>query len=49
MDTFIRQQNVEHYTKLLSTEKDEVQRTQILALLAEERLKQKDAGDPPEE
>jgi hypothetical protein len=30
---------------LLSTEKDEGQRTRILGLLAEERQKQKDAGD----
>jgi hypothetical protein len=49
MDRFIRRQNVEHFVSLLATVKDEGQRKSILALLAEERQKQKDAGDPPEE
>ena len=49
MDRFIRRQNVERYIHMLATEKDEGQRKSILALLAEEQQKQKEAGDPSEE
>ena len=44
MDRFIRQQNLEHYRKLLATTKDEVQRLQLLKLIEEEEAK-----GPPKE
>ena len=46
MDQFIRSQNVERYRRLLERVSDELDRQQIINLLAEERQKQKDAGDP---
>ena len=48
MDQFVRSQNVERYRRLLERERvtDELNRQQIINLLAEERQKQKDAGDP---
>jgi hypothetical protein len=49
MDRFIRRENVKHYRELLKTVKDETERQRILKLLAEEQLKQKDAGDKIEE
>lgn len=45
MNEFIRRQNVERYHRLLETVIDETQREQILTLLAEEKQKQRDAGD----
>jgi hypothetical protein len=45
MDRFVRSQNVEHYRRLLERVTDESNRQQIINLLAEERQKQKDAGD----
>jgi hypothetical protein len=42
---FVRNQNVEHYQRLLETVTDLAQREQILKLLAEERQKQEDADD----
>ena len=46
MDQFVRSQNVERYRRLLERVTDESDRQQIINLLAEERRKQKDAGDP---
>jgi hypothetical protein len=46
MDRFTRRVNVERYVRLLATVTDETQRKQLEALLAEERRKQKEAGDP---
>ena len=43
MDQFVRSQNVERYRRLLERVTDE---SEIINLLAEERKKQKDAGDP---
>ena len=45
MDQFVRSQNVERYRRLLECVTDESDREQIINLLAEERKKQKDAGD----
>jgi hypothetical protein len=45
MDRFVRRENIKHYKELLKTAKDEAERQRILMLLAEERQKQKDAGD----
>ena len=45
MDQFVRSQNVERYRRLLERVTDELDREQIINLLAEERKKQKDAGD----
>jgi len=45
MEQFIRRQNVEHFLHLLATTTDEAERLKIIRLLAEERQKQKDAGD----
>ena len=42
---FVRSQNVERYRHLLERVTDESDREQIINLLAEERKKQKDAGD----
>ena len=47
IDRFIRQQNVERYSRLLASTKDETRRQLLLKLLAEEQRKQRDAGDPP--
>ncbi len=46
MDQFVRSQNVERYGRLLDRVTEELDRRQIIKLLAEERQKQKDAGDP---
>ena len=46
MERFVRSQNVERYGLLLKRVTDELDRQQITNLLAEERQKQKDAGDP---
>jgi hypothetical protein len=46
MDRFIRCQNVERYRRLLERVTEQSDREKILHLLAEERQKQKDAGDP---
>ena len=46
MGEFIRSQNVKRYRRLLERVTDESDRQQITNLLAEERQKQKDAGDP---
>jgi hypothetical protein len=46
MDQFVRSQNVERYRRLLERVTGETDRQQIINLLAEERRKQKDAGDP---
>ena len=45
MDRFIRRHNVENYCRLLESVSNETERQTILKLLAEERQKQKDAGD----
>jgi hypothetical protein len=42
----LRSQNVERYRRLLERVTEESDRQQIINLLAEERQKQKDAGDP---
>jgi hypothetical protein len=46
MDQFVRSQNVERYRGLSERVTDESDRQKIIDLLAEERQKQKDAGDP---
>jgi hypothetical protein len=46
MERFVRSQNVERYHRLLERVTDKIVRQQIINLLAEERQKQKDAGDP---
>jgi hypothetical protein len=45
VDRFIRRHNIENYCRLLVSVTDETERQTILKLLAEERQKQKDAGD----
>jgi hypothetical protein len=45
MDKFIRSENVARYRRLLERVTEQSDRQQILNLLAEERQKQKDAGD----
>ena len=49
MERFIRRENIKHYQELLKWVKDEAERQRILKLLAEEREKQKAAGDKIEE
>ena len=46
MGEFVRSQNVKRYSRLLERVTDESDRQQIINLFAEERQKQKDAGDP---
>ena len=46
MGEFVRSQNVARYRRLLERVTDESERQQIINMLAEERQKQKDAGDP---
>jgi hypothetical protein len=46
MGEFIRSQSVERYRRLLERVTDESDRQQIIDLLAQERQKQKNAGDP---
>ena len=46
MDQFVRSQNVARYRRLLERVTNESDRQHIINLLAEERQKQKDAGDP---
>jgi hypothetical protein len=45
MDRYVRRQNVERYCRLLDRVSDDSDRQKIVNLLAEERQKQKDAGD----
>jgi hypothetical protein len=45
MDRFTRRQNVERYCRLLDGLTEESDRQKIVNLLAEERQKQKDAGE----
>jgi hypothetical protein len=47
MEQFIRCQNVERYCRLLEDVAKGPKRQTIIELLAEERQKQKDAGDLP--
>jgi hypothetical protein len=47
MDRFIRRENIERYCHLLERLTEGAERQKILDLLAEERQKQKDAGDTP--
>ena len=49
MERFIRGENIKHYQELLKQVKDEAERQRILKLLAEERQKQKEAGDKIED
>ena len=46
MGEFVRSQNVKRYSRLLERVTDELNRQQIINVLAEERQKQKDARDP---
>jgi hypothetical protein len=46
MERFVRSQNVMRYHRLLERVTEESDRQQIIGLLALERQKQKDAGDP---
>ncbi len=46
MEKFVRSQNIARYCKLLDRVTEEPDRQRIIKLLAEERQKQKDAGDP---
>jgi len=48
MERFIRRENIRRYLALLERTTTEVERQRLLKLIAEERQKQKDAGDPPE-
>jgi len=45
IERFVRRQNVEHYQQLLAATNNEIERQKIMKLLAEERQKQRDAGD----
>jgi len=45
MGEFVRSQNVKRYSRLLERVTYESDRQQIINLLADERQKQKDAGD----
>jgi hypothetical protein len=45
MDQFVRSQNIDRYHHLLERVTDESDRKKITNLIAEERQKQKDAGD----
>jgi len=49
MERFVRRENIKHYQELLKREKDEAERQRIMKLLAEERQKQKEAGDKIED
>jgi len=44
MEKFVHQKNLAHYRKLLAGTAHEPQRHQILALLAEEEMKEPPAG-----
>ena len=46
VDKFVRHQNVERYSRLLETVINDNHRKSLAKLLAEEKQKQKDAGDP---
>lgn len=46
MDRLVRSQNVERYLGLLERVTEPADRQKIIGLPAEERKKQKDAGDP---
>ena len=45
MEKFVRRQNIEHYLQLCATTTDDGECQTIINLLAEERKKQRDAGD----
>ena len=45
MDEFVRSENVARYRRLLERVTDKSNRQQIINLLADERQKQKDAGN----
>ncbi|MBV1699098.1 MAG: hypothetical protein KGQ47_12210 [Hyphomicrobiales bacterium] len=45
----MRRENVKRFNEMLKAAKDEAERQQILKLLAEERQKQRDAGDKIDE
>lgn len=49
MERFVRRENVKHYKELLKMAATEDERRRLLKLLAEERAKQKTAGDAIEE
>ena len=46
MDAFIHQQNIERYRRLLAETSDDVQRQQLLKLLAEEEAKEQTSRSP---
>lgn len=48
-DRFVRRENVKRFNEMLKAAKDEAERQRILKLLAEERRKQRDAGDEIDE
>ncbi|MDE2283713.1 MAG: hypothetical protein KGK33_03750 [Hyphomicrobiales bacterium] len=45
----MRRENVKRFNEMLKAAKDETERQRILKLLAEERRKQRDAGDEIDE
>lgn len=47
MDSTVAKLNIEHFRKLLETEKDSVKRATILALLSEEEAKLKAFEEDP--
>ena len=46
MERFVRSKTLKRYTRLLERVTEESDRQPLINLLAEERQKQKDAGDP---
>lgn len=46
MERFVRRQNIKHYRHLLESTTDEAERNRLRRLIAEERQKQIEAGDP---
>jgi len=46
VDRFVRAQNVQRYESLLESATEQAHREKLSSLLAEEKQKQKDAGDP---
>ena len=45
-EQFVRRQNIDRYRGLLGQTKDEARRQRLLALLADEERKQREAADP---
>ncbi len=45
-DRFVRRQNVERFTRLLESTTDADRRQHLAILLAQEKQKQQDSGDP---